>query len=139
MERINHFAVWLAGIVFFALGAVWYTALSEPWLDGIGKTREQVAAEHGASPLPYVLALAAGIVIAYALARLIPRLGKASARSGAITGAVLALVFVGSAMAMNYGFEGRPVSLWLINSGYVTAGMAIMGAIVGGWKRKMNP
>jgi hypothetical protein len=37
---------------------------------------------------------------------------------------------------MNYGFEARPLSLWLINAGYMVVGMTLMGAIVGGWRKK---
>jgi len=37
---------------------------------------------------------------------------------------------------MNYGFEARPLSLWLINAGYMVVGMTIMGAIIGHWRKK---
>ena len=39
MVGVNHAAVWLAGIAHFMLGAAWYTAFGEMWLDGIGKTK----------------------------------------------------------------------------------------------------
>ena len=50
-------------------------------------------------------------------------------------GVTLALTLIAT-MAMNYGFEARSISLWLINSGYMVVGMAVMGAIIGGWKKK---
>lgn len=139
MGGINHLAVWIAGIAHFMLGAAWYSTLSQLWLDGIGKTEEQIVAMQGSSPLPYILGFAASVVIAYALARLIPKLGRQTAANGVTIGIALALAFIGSTLAMNYGFEARPLSLWLINVGYMTVGMAIMGAIIGGWKRKFNP
>jgi uncharacterized protein YacL len=136
MGGINHLAVWIAGVVHFLLGAAWYSTLSQAWLDGIGRTEEEIVAAQGASPLPYILGLAAGVIIAYTLARLIPGLGKPTAANGAAIGVALALALIGSTLAMNYGFEARPLSLWLINTGYMTVGMAISGAIIGGWKRK---
>jgi len=136
MGGINHIAVWIAGIVHFMLGAAWYTTLSQAWLESIGRTEEEIRATQGSSPLPYILGLAAGVIIAYTLARLIPRLGKPTAANGAAIGVALALALIGSTLAMNYGFEARPLSLWLINTGYMTVGMAISGAIIGGWKRK---
>ena len=136
MNAMNHVAVWVAGIVQFLLGAAWYTLLGQAWMAGIGKTREQLTAEIGHSPLPYAIALGAALVIAYTLAWLLPKVGSQSAGSGAKTGAALALALIGSTLATNYGFEARPVSLWLINAGYAVVGMTLMGAIVGHWKRK---
>jgi hypothetical protein len=136
MGSINHIAVWVAGILHFVLGAAWYSTLSQAWLAGIGKTQAQLTSENGGSPAPYIIGLAAAVVVAYGLAWLLPRLDARSAAAGAKAGIVLALVFIGSTMAMNYGFEQRPLTLWLINAGYMTVGMAIMGAIVGGWKKR---
>jgi hypothetical protein len=136
MQAINHVAVWVAGIVQFMLGAGWYTLLGPAWMAGIGKTKEQLAAEHGNSPMPYILALVAALVIAYALAWLLPRLGTQTAGGGAKAGALLGLALIGTTLAQNYGFEARSASLWLINTGYMVVGMAIMGAIVGHWRKR---
>jgi len=136
MNAINHVAVWAAGVVQFILGAGWYTLLGRFWLAGIGKTEGELMAEQGNSPVPYILALVASLVVAYTLAWLLPKLGAASASSGAATGAVLGLALIGTTLAQNYGFEGRPLSLWLINAGYMVLGMAVMGAIVGHWRQK---
>jgi hypothetical protein len=136
MNAINHVAVWVAGIVQFLLGAGWYTLLGQAWMAGIGKTEAQLTAEHGHSPLPYIIALGAALVVAYAIAWLLPRIGTPSAGSGAKAGATLALALIGSTLAMNYGFEARPLSLWLINAGYMAVGMTIMGAIIGRWRKK---
>jgi hypothetical protein len=135
MRNINHVAVWIAGIVQFMLGAGWYTLLGRAWMAGIGKDEIQLAAEIGHSPLPYILALGAALVIAYTLAWLFPRIGVQSAAGGAKAGGALALALIGSTLAQNYGFEARPLLLWLINAGYMAVGMAIMGAIVAHWRR----
>ena len=86
--------------------------------------------------IPMIIAFAVAIIIAYTLASLLPKVGTQSAGSGARTGATLALALIATTLAMNYGFEARPVSLWLINSGYMVVGMAVMGGIVGGWRKK---
>ena len=136
MSAINHVAVWVAGVVQFLLGAGWYTLLGQAWMAGISKTEAQLAAEHGNSPLPYIIALGAALVVAYAIAWLLPKLGTPSAGSGAKAGATLALALIGSTLATNYGFEARPLSLWLINAGYMVIGMTVMGAIIGHWRKK---
>jgi hypothetical protein len=136
MNTINHVAVWVAGVVQFILGAGWYTLLGSAWMAAIGKTQEQLMAEHGNSPMPYITALVAALVVAYTIAWLLPKLGRQTAGGGAQTGAVLALALIGTTLAQNYGFEARPGSLWLINVGYMIVGMAVMGAIVGHWTKK---
>lgn len=39
-------------------------------------------------------------------------------------------------LALNYGFEARGITLWLINAGYVVVGLVISGAIIGAWRRQ---
>jgi Protein of unknown function (DUF1761) len=136
MGAINHVAVWVAGIVHFLLGAGWYTVLGGAWLTAIGKTEAQIKTEQPNMAIPLVIAIAVAVIIAYTLAWLLPKLGAQSAGAGAKTGAVLALALIATTIAMNYGFEARSISLWLINSGYMVVGMAVMGAIIGGSKRK---
>ena len=136
MGAINHLAAIVAGLVQFAFGAVWYSVFAQPWMTGIGKTREQLMAENGNSPAPYIIAVVTAVIVAYTIAWLLPRLDARSAGGGMRVGVTLALTLVATTIALNYGFEGRSVSLWLINAGYMVVGMGIMGAIVGGWKKK---
>ena len=137
MSGINHVAVWVAGGVQFILGAGWYTAFGPTWMKAIGKTEAQMMAEHGNSPLPYIVALISALVVAYMIAWLLPKAGHQSAGGGAKMGATLALGLIATTLATNYGFEGRTLALWLINTGYMLVGMAVMGAIIGAWKKKV--
>ena len=136
MKGTNHFAVIVAAVVFFMLGAGWYTVLSSAWLAGIGKTMEQMTKDGGGSPMPYVIGFLAVLVMCYTLNSLLNRLGDTTAASGAKVGAFVALGFVAANIALNYGFELRGVMLWAINSGYVLVGLVIAGAIIGGWRKK---
>jgi len=137
MTSIHHFAAIVAGLVQFAFGAVWYSVFSQAWLTGIGKTREQLMADNGNSPSPYIIGVVTSIIVAYAIAWLLPKLGAQSVAGGIRTGVTLALTLVATTLALNYGFEGRSISLWLINAGYIVIGMGLIGAIVGGWTRKV--
>ena len=38
MSAGRHLAVWIASIVFFVLGAIWYSVMAAPWVAAIGKT-----------------------------------------------------------------------------------------------------
>jgi len=136
MKPVNHVAVLVAAVVFFAIGAVWYTVFSVPWLAGIGKTVEQLMKDNGGSPAPYIVGFLAIVVMCYTLNWIVQRGLEPSAGSGALAGATVAFGIVGATLALNYGFEARGVTLWLINAGYVLIGLVITGAIIGAWKKK---
>lgn len=135
MSGARHVAVWIASIVFFVLGAIWYSVMAAPWMAAIGKTMDELTREQGASPLPYIVGFAAILVMCYTLAWLMHRLQAATLAAGLRLGAIIAIGFIAATLALNYGFEARSVTLWLINSVYVTVGLALAGAIIGGWKR----
>ena len=135
MSGARHLAVWIASIVFFVLGAIWYSVMAAPWAAGIGKTMDQLAREQAGSPLPYAIGFVAILVMCYTLAWLMHRLQAATLTSGLRVGGIVAIGFVAATLAMNYGFESRSVMLWMINSVYVVVGLALAGAIIGGWKR----
>jgi hypothetical protein len=134
----RHLAAWVAAIVFFVLGAIWYSVLSAQWLAAIGKTTEQMAAEQAGSPIPFVIGFVAILVMCYALAWLIERLQANSLAGGMGLGAAVAVGFIAANLALNYGFERRSVTLWVINAVYAVVGLGIAGAIIGGWKRRAS-
>jgi len=135
VKAINHWAVFVAAVVFFAIGAGWYNVFSKPWLDGIGKTIEQVTKENGGSPLPYVVGFLAIVIMCYTLGWIVQKGMTPTAGNGALTGATVAFGIVGATLALNYGFEARGLTLWLINAGYVFVGLVISGAIIGAWRK----
>ena len=136
LNSTNHFAVVVAAIVFFALGAGWYTVLADPWAAGIGKTMDQLQRESRGSFTPMVMGFVAILVMCYTLSSLLNRLGETTAAGGAKVAAFVALGFVAANIALNYAFEVRGVTLWTINSGYVLVGLTLAGAIIGGWRKK---
>lgn len=133
--KTNHVAVIVAAVVFFALGALWYSVFSAQWLAGIGKTMDQLAKENGGSPLPYVIGFVAVLVMCYTLAWIVHKGMEPTAGNGALTGATVAFGLIGATLALNYGFEARGMTLWLINAGYVLVGLVIAGAIIGAWRK----
>ena len=136
LSGARHLAVWIAAFVFFVLGAIWYSALSGQWLAAIGKTTQQMAADQGGSPLPFVIGFVAIVVMCYTLAWLIERLHVTTLAGGMGLGVLIALGFIAANLALNYGFEWRNMTLWVINVVYATVGLAVTGAIIGGWKRR---
>lgn len=135
MKGTNHLAVLVAAVAFFGLGAVWYNVFSEPWLNGIGKTVEQLAKDGGGKPFAFAVGFLAILVMCYTLAWIVHKGMQPSAGNGALTGATVAFGLVGAMLALNYGFEARGLTLWLINAGYAFVGLVVAGAIIGAWRK----
>jgi hypothetical protein len=134
--RHNPFAIAVATLVYFFLGAVWFTMFMNPWLAGIGRTMESLKTS-GAPPwLGYVVALIMTAIIATALSWIIQATGPQTATRGATIAAALWLAFVFTTWATEYAFEARGLSILAINTGYPLVGMLLMGLIIGGWKAK---
>lgn len=140
MGRTRVLAVVVASIVHFVLGAIWFTLLSEPWLRGIGKTREQMMAAAGGkeSPFPYLVSFACTLAIAWTLTFVMEGIGRPSVGLGIRLGALLGVGIVFATTWTEYVFEQRSFAITLITTGYPIVGMMIMGAIIGGWLGKYS-
>lgn len=131
MVSVKHGAVIAAAIVFFALGAGWYTLFSAQWLAGIGKSMADVERDTGGGASSMIVGFVAILVMCYTLAWAIARFDKRSMMEGAAMGIKVAIGFVAAMLALNYAFEGRGIALWLVNAGYAVIGLALAGAIIG--------
>lgn len=115
-------------LAHFVLGAVWYSALSVPWMDAQGITREQIEEADGGAATYGTQAIAT-IALSYGVAWVISALGADTLAEGALAGLVLAAIAV-LASSGDFLFElGRGLKLFWINSGYRVIGMVIMGAL----------
>lgn len=133
--KINTLAVVVAAIVYWLLGAGWFTILQKPWLAGIGKTMEQLQRD-GASPaIAYTVAFVCNLIMAYVLGWVLVSTGEQTAVRGAMIGALMWVGLVATSFGTAYVFEGRSFQIFAISAGYPLAGLLAMGAIVGAWKR----
>ena len=135
--RLNYWAILVAAIACFLFEAGWYTIFMMSWLTGIGRTSEWLMSAAGYNPaLQYGTALVCAAVIAATISWFTQRTGPQTALRGMRVGALLSLGLILPSYATEYAFEVRPLSLLGINGGFWLLGMVLMGAIVGGWKRK---
>jgi hypothetical protein len=134
--RQNYLAILIAAIANFLFEAGWYSYFLQGWLDGIGHTREWLLGTGVNPAIQYCTALVAAAVVATGISCVTQLTGPQTALRGIKVAAMLWFGFVLPPMATNYIFEVRPFSLWAINGGFWLLGMMVMGAIVGGWKKK---
>jgi hypothetical protein len=132
---MNHLAIFVAAIAGWLVGAVWYTALSEPWLRAGNRTREELQANakgvRGAAP--YAIAFIAELIMAYVLAGAIGHLGpgQVTIGNGIVSAAILWAGFVGTTVLVNNTFGGRKPMLAVIDAGHWLAVLIVMGAVIG--------
>jgi hypothetical protein len=128
---VDYWAVVIAGIVGYAAGALWYWGWSKPWMEAQGFTPEAMKANQ--SPVPYLLAFVANLLMAWMLAGIIGHLGidAVTFRNGVISAAAVWLGFVATTQTVNYSFGKRPLKLLLIDSGHWLVVLLLQGAVIG--------
>ena len=129
---VNYFAVIVATLAGFGLGAVWYMVLGQVWLRAIGKTEAEIKQDQGAAKaLPFIIALVAQFVMALMLAGLMGHLDDVTIRGGVISGIFVWVGFVITTMGVNHAFSGAKPMLTLIDGGHWLAVLVVMGAVIG--------
>ena len=135
--RQNYLANLVAAIACFLLEAAWYSAFLQIWINGIGRTRAWLESSGMNPAIQFATALVMAFVMATAISCVVQLTGKQTALRGVKVGVLLWAGFELTAYATEYIFEVRPISLFFVNAGYWLLGMMLMGAIVGGWKKKV--
>lgn len=132
--RLNHIAVLVAAFAFFLWGAVWFTILSAPWKSLAGNISMNT------SPTTYVASFLLGWIMSYFVAiALTNHEHPQPVRHGIEFGLFMGIGLIATNMLNGFLYEGRPVGLWAIDAGYVVTGLAFVGAIVSGWRKKVSP
>lgn len=128
---VNYLAVFIAAILSFLFGGVWYGALSRQWLAAVGKTMEELKAS---SPIvPYAVTFICQLLMAAMLAGVIGHLGKGyvTPRSGLISALFIWLGFIATSLVVNHTFQGAKRSLTLIDLGHWLGVLLVQGLVIG--------
>lgn len=135
--KINHLAVWILVVVHMLVGWGWYAAFGDMWLNLNAKTMTDIEQSH--SPVPYVIAIIAAIIVNYALAWFVSRLNAGSA----VAGLKIALICWFAFLFVNYAtisafsaFETNPWPLVFINMGRPFIAFATSGLVLGAWRKR---
>ena len=127
---MSDFAFWpvLAGAAaFFIVGAIWYGAIfGKAWQKAAGMSDEDV--QGGNMPLIFGLTFVAEFVIAMVLWHLLQRTGAAP-HVVMMMAIGLGAAVMAPAVGINYLYQRRPLSLFLIDAGHFIVGMAAMGGV----------
>jgi|HubBroStandDraft_5_1064220.scaffolds.fasta_scaffold397758_1 hypothetical protein len=132
----NYLAILVAAIANFLMQAAWYTLFMQTWLKGIGHSMSWLESQGINPAIEYGTALVCAALMATAISCVTQLTGPQTALRGIRAGVLLWLGFVFTTMATGYIFEVRPISSFAVDAGFWLLGMSVMGAIVGGWKKK---
>ena len=62
--KLNWIAILVAAVASFLFEALWFTLFMNPWLTGVGRTREWLMTASTSPALPYVTALLCSLIAA---------------------------------------------------------------------------
>ena len=128
---VNVWAVLVAAVVYFALGAAWYRVFGKPWMAALGMT--ELDLEGGADPRMFALTFLLDLVAVFTVAVVLANSTLAGASGGASLGALLGIGIWFALLSVTFMFEGRKPALFLIDGGYHVLALTIAGAILGAW------
>ena len=139
MLRINYLAVLVAAILYWVLGALWYSPLlfADRFIALMRWTPQDIAAVQAAGTGKLVaIAFVSSLVLAYVLAHFLRFARAENARDGVRTAFWLWLGFVITSTLETVLFENRALGLYLISNGYHLVGFLLMGALLAAWKKR---
>lgn len=133
-EGINWLAVIVAGVLYFGIGALWYSPVlfAKPFI----RYREitQGKMEQGGQPIEYLFTLVLDLAAALVLALFVRMAGAITLLDGIGVGLLTAVGFALTTALTFTIYSGPHKMLWAIYSGYVLVAFALMGAILAAWR-----
>ena len=127
MGPINLLAALLGAVAFFAVGALWYSALfGKRWQAEVGLTDEQIAG--GNMPLIFGLCFAFELLISLMLGHNVARTQPPDHVILMMAAGFGATIMV-PAIGINYLFQRRSGTLFAIDAGHFIVGTAAMGLV----------
>jgi len=125
--EINYLAAFVASLTGPVLGTLWYSVLFAKSWQHLSGVSEQVMKKN----MPK-LAFFSYLLTLFMSINLAAFIGKdQSPLFGLIAGFAAGFGWVAISIGINYLFEQKPLKLYLINAGYFTVLLSIMGLIIG--------
>ena len=131
MDHLNIWAILAAAASAFLVGGFWYSPvfLGHAWERANGFSESPKG-----NPKVFLVSFVLSLVMAANLAFFLND-PKSTATWGAIAGFLAGFGWVAMGMAVVALFERRSWKYSLINGGYVTVALTLMGLILGAWRK----
>ncbi len=134
MVPINYVAMIVAAVSSMVVGALWYSPLLflNPWMKLIGKTAEECK-DQMAGVKPMAIMAVVSLVASYVIAHWV-YYANATDLVGGLQAGFWGWLGFNVISIGDYLFAGRPMKLFLINSGQQLVSLLVMGAILAVWR-----
>ena len=133
---VNYLAVLVAGVIAFAIGAIWYTALfGKKWRELKGITEAQMKEAQGKmNPLTFFGGmLVSYFVLGYAMAVILTVFPEPTAIKGAWLGFFM-WIAIAAVMQTNHIASGNKIGVYYIDIGCVFVYSIAMGVLLAVWR-----
>ena len=132
LATLNIWAILVAALSAFAVGGLWYSPVL---FEKVWKKANRFGAGEPspASPKIFAIAFLLSLVMAFNLAMFLND-PKTNVAWGATAGFLAGFGWVLMGIGVVALFERRPWSYVIVNGGYLTVALVLMGAILGGWR-----
>ena len=133
LANLNFVSVLAAAIAGWLFGAVWYTALSKPWIAVQGwRGRGDMPGKTGAAAAaPFIISFVAELIMATMLFGIIHHVGEVNVRRARFSAFLIWLGFVATTTTVNYAFPARPPMLTVIDASHWLGVLLVMGLVIG--------
>lgn len=132
LNEVNWIAVLLSALAGYAIGAIWYMALANQWMEAAGLTPKSLRGVDGKrSPVPFIIAALANLVMATMLFGILVHVGDPTPRRGVMSAIFIWIGFVATTLSVNYAYQKKPLRLSLMDGGHWLVNLAAQGAILG--------
>ena len=136
-HHANWLAIIVAGLAYFVLGALWYSALfQKPWMAGHGISRptsdDEKAKMKKQMPAMFSITLLMNLAMAMIIGMCVMSFGSVKCVAGIKLGLALSGVAV-IPMVMSYLYLMKPVKVWIIDAAYHIVSIVLMTIILSVW------
>ncbi len=131
--QVNYLAVVVAALATMLIGALWYSPLlfGKVWMTAHGYSQEQMQKKAGRA---YIVSLFCYAAMALVLAVLVSYVGVSTAPQGAFLGFLVWVGFLATLGLTAHVFSEKPLSTYLIDTGYQLTYAVAMGVILAAWR-----
>ncbi len=128
MEVVN---VLVAAAGSWVFGAIWYMALSKPWM-AVARIEcdESGRPKNADSKLPFILSAVCMILVAGLMRHVMAMSNLTTVLQGLMAGFGIGAFFIAPWTMINNAYTGRPFMLTVIDGGYAIIGCSIIGIIL---------
>lgn len=131
-QTLNIWAILVAALSSFLLGGLWYSPalLGHLWKKANGFGPGQPVPPNAAT---FIITFVLSLVMSFNLAMFLND-PKTNLAWGATAGFLAGFGWVMMGLGIVVAFERKPWSYVIVNGGYLTVALVLMGAIIGAWR-----